>query len=466
MSRFVRSTSLALVLATAAPALAAPTPGYPERVLQWQVQPGETCEDIASSLYGAAKHTPLLLRYNDIRCGQGLRLPAGTVLVVPETVTELPPASLHSTTPTVKARPPAGDWANAVPGMPLYQEYSVNTLEAARADIRFRDRTRIYLAEHTLVVIYETATASAVTKQRPPAVELQEGEVQAGLAALAGRTVDVTTSGGGRVSAASRDAVLRRRGERTTVSVFDGSAQVANAGKTVAVPKNFGSSFVQAKPPTPPRPLPPAPEWLAASSAGVLLAEPSAGSLRASWAEVPKAVRYRFEVARDAAFTEVIVREETPADVRSFRAEHMPAGTYYLRVRAIDGEDFLGIASLQRQGSIVDATAEGGHVTSSEIRATPYSNLQLSRVDDVEVALDDHDFVKAPTRIDLSKQHPAHLRLRVRGSDAVNQLDVVYAPVTARIEPERLAAPHAVRVRVALEGVAGIDAAQRIAPRL
>jgi hypothetical protein len=463
--RSQRAAVVAAALSIAAHASAAPTPGYPEKVLQWRVQPGETCDGIASSLYGSAKHAPLLLRYNELRCDQGL-LPAGMVLVVPESVTELPPASLHSTTPTVKARPPAGEWATAIPGMPLYQQYSVNTLEDARADIRFRDRTRIYLAEHTLVVIYETARASAVSKQRPPSVELQEGEVQAGLAALAGRTVDVTTTGGGRVSAASRDAVLRRSGDRTTVSVFDGSAHVESAGKTVSVPLNFGSSFVRAKPPTPARPLPPAPEWLANSSVGVLLASPGEGRLRASWGEVPKAVKYRLEVARDAAFTDVIVREETPPDVRSFRAEKMPAGRYYLRVRALDGEDFLGLASELRQGLVVEAAADGGHVGDGEIRATPYSTLQLQQIEGVELALDDHDFAAAPARIDLLKQRPSRLRLRIRGAPAESELDVRYSAVVARIETEPLSGRGSLRVRVVFAGIAGIDVPGRVAPRL
>ena len=45
-----------LVGLRASPARAtAPTPGYPEPVVQWGVQKGETCDDIAKALYGSAR---------------------------------------------------------------------------------------------------------------------------------------------------------------------------------------------------------------------------------------------------------------------------------------------------------------------------------------------------------------------------------------------------------------------------
>jgi hypothetical protein len=34
------------------------TPGYPERVLHWTTKNKETCDDIASALYGAASQSP------------------------------------------------------------------------------------------------------------------------------------------------------------------------------------------------------------------------------------------------------------------------------------------------------------------------------------------------------------------------------------------------------------------------
>src|SRR5690606_27535097 len=146
-------------------------------------------------------------------------------------------------------------------GMPLHERYSVNTREEARADIRFVDRTRIFLSEKTLVVIYGTARQSQVARQKEVIAELDSGELPAGLAAIAGKRAEIGVSGGAKVSAESRDTVLRKNAEkrRTTVSVFDGKANVRSGGKQVSVPKNHGSAFVDQKPPSEPKPLPPPP---------------------------------------------------------------------------------------------------------------------------------------------------------------------------------------------------------------
>ena len=73
--------------------------------------------------------------------------------------------------PDVRVRPGGGSWSPAAPGAPLYTNYNVNTLDKARADIEFIDRTRIFLASNTLVVIYGTANRTRVSKTPPPAVE-------------------------------------------------------------------------------------------------------------------------------------------------------------------------------------------------------------------------------------------------------------------------------------------------------
>src|SRR3954471_13047217 len=245
----------ALASASAGAARAAePTPGFPEPVVQWGVQKGETCDDVAKALYGSAKHVGLLNRYNRVSCKSGVSLPEGLTLVMPATVTTIPDAKLRSMNPDVRARPPGGSWNAAASGMPLYSNSSVNTLDQGRADVEFIDRTRVFLAPNTLVVIYGTASRTQVSKYAPAAVEVDAGEVKAALAALRGDAVEVAVKGGGRVSAASRDTVVQRKGDRTTVAVFDGKAGVASGGTSVEVPKNFGTRFVGVARPAPPRP--------------------------------------------------------------------------------------------------------------------------------------------------------------------------------------------------------------------
>ncbi|PIE05327.1 MAG: hypothetical protein CSA75_05325, partial [Sorangium cellulosum] len=337
--------------------------------------------------------------------------------MVPEKVTNLPTARLRSMNPDVRTRPPGGGWTPAVQGMSLHRRYSVNTLDEGRADIRFVDRTRVHLAENTLVVIFATAGQTAVSKTPPARVRLEEGEVQTGLAALRGRSVELDVEGGARVSADSTETIVMKKVERTTVSVFDGSASVRSGGKKVDVPQRMGTSFVRAKPPTAPRPLPPAPSWSAPTSSGVSLAQVGQGLLQASWSEIPNTKVYRVEVATDASFSQLVVREEVPNHVRAFRAENMPPGRYFLRVRAIDTEDFVGIAATARETVLLGAEHSNakGEVRASAITAHPYGQLTFQPNALIEMALDDGSFGPVITSLDLRKRSPDRIRLRLRG---------------------------------------------------
>ncbi len=465
--KFARAATSALfTLGLSGAAWAAdPTPGFPEPVVQWGVQKGETCEDIARALYGDAKHAVLLQRYNRIVCAKGHSLPEGLTLVLPEKPNALPDARLRSMNPDVEARAPGGSWSPASTGQPLRSSTSVHTQEAGRADIQFIDRTRVFLAPNTLVVIYGTASQTAVSKTPPPAVEIEQGEVRAGLAALRGGSADIAVKGGGRVNATSRDAVVERKGQRTTVAVFDGKADVSAGGKTVNVPLNHGTRFVGNTPPVPPRPLPPAPAWDRAAP-DVVLTNGAAAILTATWKPIEGAKAYRVELSRDEEMHDLVAREEVGPEITRFRAEKMPAGVYFIAVRAIDKEEYLGIAD-KRRIVVVNARIEGapGAIGDGVIDVSSYGTLVIESAPDIEAALDDDPFAALEnTRVELGARAPKRLRLRQRGSQSAGEMALQYKPVSATIAIEGGgAAPNA---RVTLEGIEGLDVPTQVAPKL
>ncbi len=431
------------------------TPGYPEPVVQWGTQKGETCADIASALYGSPKYAHLLLRYNRISCKGPLT--EGQTLVAPAKVTA-PAARLRSMHPDVQTRPPGGAWQPGASGQQLGANHNVETRELGRADIEFPDRTRVFLAPHTLVVIFDTAAQTKVSKSAPPRIEVQQGEVQAGLAALRGESLEVALPGGGQVSAQSRDTVIARQGERTTVAVFDGKAGVTSAGKKVEVPTNFGTRFVGPKPPDPPRPLPPAPTLTAAPP----LSLGPDGLLTASWSSVPNAASYRVEVAREADFSQPLVREEVPADITSFRAEKLAAGQYYFRVRAIDREDYLGVAA-SRTANLVNLAVQGGRFSDGKLVVRAGARVALSGPAGAELAVDDGAFAPLPAWWRAPWPVPRRLRLRAAASQE---------PLDVPVEAEALKASVSVRgdgpgrVRVELTPAGwSLDEAMAFAPR-
>ncbi|MDW8249746.1 MAG: hypothetical protein RMJ98_10655 [Myxococcales bacterium] len=423
-----------------------PTPGFPEAVVQWGAQKGETCAEIARALYGSPKYAHLLLRYNRISCAAPM--PEAITLIAPAKVTSLPTARLRSMHPDVQTRPPGGSWSPGAAGQPLGPNYSVQTQDQGRADVEFIDRTRVFLAPRTLVVIFDTASQTRVSKVQPPRVEIQEGEVQAGLAALRGAPVEVAVSGGGQVSAVSRDTVIARKGERTTVAVFDGKAGVTSAGKKVEVPTNHGTRFVQKQPPEPPRPLPPAPVFKQGTSGGLILEEE--GHLQAVWEPVINAASYRVEVAREEDFRAPLVREEVPAEVTSFRGEKLPAGRYFLRVRAIDKEDFLGVAAT-RAITLVTLRVTQGRLQEGKLVLRRKPQIEIQAPTGVEIAADDGPFGPVPSSLVLPSALPRKLRLRGAPDQPSVDIPVEAEPIRAFVDtiPE---GEGKLQVRVRVEG--------------
>ncbi|MBK8251624.1 MAG: FecR domain-containing protein [Polyangiaceae bacterium] len=443
------------------------TPGYPEPVVQWGVQKDETCEDVAKAVYGSAKHASLVLRYNRVDCTRGKKLKEGQTLVLPASVTNVPTARLRSINPDVKSKPPGGGWGPAAAGQPLSSNSGVSTLDQGRADIEFIDRTRVFLASNTLVIIYGTASQSAVSKTTPAAVEVQSGEVMAGLAALRGSTVEVAVKGGGRVSATSRETLVERKGERTTVGVYDGKANVSAGGKTVSVPTNHGTRYTGNEAPSAPRPLPPAPGWAPTTSLFVI-ASSAGGQIKAEWNEVKDAKAYRVELSRDEGFRDLIAREEVPGNVHSFRADKMPPGRYFVSVRAIDKEEYLGIASKRAVDVVqLDLGVSGAEaVTSERIVVSPYATLTLKSVTKMDFALDDGPFGPMPSALDLTKRAPNRLRFKPADASTTYDVAVQYVETKAAVVPSLSADGNTANVDVTFTGLEGVDVAGRVAPML
>ena len=392
---------------------------------------GRDCADISRALYGSDKHVALLGRYQRVDCPKPKE---GATLVAPAKVTQLPVATLKSMNPDVEARPAGGGWGRAAAGRSLDKNSGVKTLESGRADIEFVDRTHVFLASNTLVVVYGTASQTAVSKL-PPKIELEVGEVAAGLAALRGLSdaVDVNVKGGGSVSAASRDAVIDRKGDRTTVAVFDGKAKVQNGGRSVDVPTNHGTRFVGAAAPAPPRPLPPAPAWESPDKPLVLGAK-GLGVAELRWAAVKDAKSYRVEVARDETFRDLLLRAEVPESVRAFRAEKLPEGRYHVRVRAIDKEEYLGIAATRRLVVVVatDASGVGAGVSGDVVKVHPYGTIALGALAGLEVAVDGGSFEASPGVLDVARLRPSRVSLRAAGL-AATEVRVELLPLEAKL---------------------------------
>lgn len=355
--------------------------GYPEPVLHWLVEPGETCAAVSQALYESAQHIDLIHRYNEVNCA--LPLPVARLLILPLEVSEVPVARLEDVTPVVRARPPEGAWATANRGMTFAEGSGVNTLAKASADLLFRDSSRIVLRENTLVVIYEGSAAA--TQRHPPGVSVavDDGELRAAMASLQSRPVRVVTGEGSEVRVSSRDASVRHSGGRTAVSVFDGEARVSSAEEAVLVPAEHGTTFFDRAPPWKPKRLLPSPLWLRAPARMSSVRQEGAGpnsqqAFSLSWNSVTGAACYRVELSRDASFRRLVLQEEVPHTVRQIRLAGLPAGAFFLRVHAVDQDGLLGLPNVSRKLTVVSLS---GHVVQSDeqrFSMSAYASLRIN----------------------------------------------------------------------------------------
>lgn len=322
----------------------------------YTVQPGDSIWSIAEEFYGHGNKYRIIYEHNKfigeppfiLKPGQVLTLPPGQVS---------PEAQVEWTRREVKAKPPKSlDWLRANNKMNLWKLYQVSTGGDSAVHIVFEDRSDLRMGEDALMVIYSGSSKSAKTReQQKTQVLLKEGTVRGGLAALDGPAPAakpgappppppqpmVVETPSGVIELMSTLAQVQADASAAVVSVYEGKAAVKGAGETVEVKKGQGTVVAKGKKPEAPTPLPPAPSWDPAVvdlKEGGLALVPEGGraSVQARWLAVSEAKTYRVELAHDAAFKQVAVGVEVPAETLTMSLDNIPAGKYFARVSARD----------------------------------------------------------------------------------------------------------------------------------
>jgi len=427
------SAARSLSMAVAASVVLALVPSVQAKggpTFTYTVKPGDSCFSIAKRFLGSGakythvhKHNPQLgAMPHVLEPGQKLKLPGSR---------KGPDALVAWLRKDVKARPPRTGWRRARVNMDLWRLYRVSTGDESAARIAFEeDTSRLHLRQNALLVIYGASAKLAARKTAAPKtnVVLEKGVVRGGLDALDQRAGLTVKTPAATVDLATRDAQIEvDKKKASSVSVYDGKADVSARGATVEVPKDFGTRVEKGKKPPKPRPLPPRVKWEAEGDAIVLVPSGERGSFEARWKSVKRAKRYRVELARDARFRRIIVDAVVGSGVLKFRADDLEPGAYYARVAAIDSWRLQGRASKKLKVTIgaiasskrLNKTSTPGlyHVAGLLRLAAPKS---LS--DTLEIAVDDGAFAVGPVR--LAKPRTYKIRMRMKGSKVETRLAV------------------------------------------
>ena len=299
--------------------------------------PGDTLSQIGQTYLKHMSDWPKVQAANGVPIPK--RLPANTRIKIPVELLKVTPAPVTVTAVTGNVRYKSGDgpFQKLTAGAQLHGGENVLTGPRSSATYRFADGSMMTqqafskLSFGRLAAYGKTGMVSTelsldngrleahASKQLPPAGGFQVKTVVA-VAGLRGTDFRLN---------------LGEDGKSLRSEVLQGTVDVSAQGKEVGVEAGYGTVVEAGKPPEPPRTLlmPPSEEGLPALIERL--------PLSFTWQAVPGASTYRAQVARDAAFSEVLLDDVTPQPSITWQ-DDLPDGNYFLRLRAIDSAGLEG----------------------------------------------------------------------------------------------------------------------------
>jgi phage tail protein X len=318
------------------------------------VKKGDTCAAIAQRYYGDSRLVDVLHRANAALASTPSphNLREGMILVIPPlpagatgAPASAPDAQLTTVKNHVEVQNP--ETKEGKPNDPLFRGNRVSTEASSAADVTFRDETQVKLGERTLVIILGDARSAAAPLRTRDAAQatLVTGNLRAWMsgtpldaAAIATEAAMVRIASG--EAAVSVDAV-----KTTRLAVYADRSTITARGKTREVTRGFGSKADLGKEPTVPRPLPLAPAWTSLPATVLLDRGTGAPPIEGDYdlpTPDPRILEWRVQIARDEAYREVIVDTKVPVATHRFEGQTPGPGRYFVRVSAIDDDQFEG----------------------------------------------------------------------------------------------------------------------------
>lgn len=218
----------------------------------------------------------------------------------------------------------------------LSEGEKVRTLSQSYANIVFRDDSRLHLKENAQALI-RRMRSNLLNETEEARISLIEGDVMALLAGgKAGDNVKIDIPGV-ETKIKSNSYWIGRDGDGARFANYQGEMEISSGGVRVVLKENQGSVVPKDRSPSAPRDLLRAPAPL----------KPENGEDRFdidkpfSWTAVEGADRYLVEVAHDATFSDVILREE-PKGTSFILPAAIGSGAYYWRIAAVSREQLPG----------------------------------------------------------------------------------------------------------------------------
>lgn len=345
------------VLAPVALFLAAPAADSDVELFDYTVKKGDSCASISKRFFGDRKAYDRIHEHNPGMGPTPHDLVPGTVLKLPREKAK-PDARVTASERRVEARAPKdSSWKTATQGFELFRGWRVSTLARAFAEVTFRDTSRIYMRENTLVIIY--GGTEGASRRTSTTAKLDKGALRSRLGEL---------SGGSSLEIEMPAATANLSGGTSLVTVdTEGTSRVANhgggkasvrsgkKGKAVSIPEHYGSKVRKGRAPEKPTPLPDTPTWAADNTKTFVIPDGSTATIEGEWGSVAAAETYRIEVGRVAQGGFVMSSVQVPKTATRFEVHGLPPGEYFATVAAVDDDKFESPPSRLYKTAVVSA---------------------------------------------------------------------------------------------------------------
>ncbi len=220
-----------------------------------EVKEGQTLSYIANYYLKDPKQWPEILKYNKLSSSDIYAPLPGMKLKVPIYIVKekFRPAYLIYILNKVKYRKRNSVvWEDPAINMELYNEDAITTYENSRANVKFYSGEILSIDENSFVTIRPELKQEEVT--------LHKGGVRATKAKILTDTAEISPKIDPKTPKTDFRAKIREEDKTTLVEVYEGAVDVTAQGKTVYVPKGFGTEVKPLSPPSAPKLLPPPPE--------------------------------------------------------------------------------------------------------------------------------------------------------------------------------------------------------------
>ncbi len=235
-------------------------------------------------------------------------------------------------------------WGGAQIGMSLHHRDAIQTYDRSRALVEFNEQSYLDVGENSLVVFQsiepdlfaqKTSTFRVTVEGELRGRLLRSDEGSANLeVALPNAELQMVP---GQTTGSDVEFKLTVNPDKTsTLSLHKGNAQLLVGGKRVNLQENYGVTIGADGQATEPVALPSAPTPKLPTEGSAAYYRDVPPRLRFSWKPTEPTDNYRFMVARDPQFRQVVVDEEVSGT--AFAHGNLKRGQYYWRVQALAGK--------------------------------------------------------------------------------------------------------------------------------